>query len=75
MQPIFILIVGLDYDSGQKIYTLQFNLIDAADRFGRQMTRPGSLLVSVNDLPDKPPLWTTPCVFKTFEENMEGKMI
>ena len=74
MQPMLRLIVGLDYDSGQKIYTLQFNLTDAPDRFGRQKTRPGSLLVSVTDLPDKPPLWTSPCLFKTFEENMEGKI-
>ena len=65
---------GLDYDSGQKIYTLQFNLTDAKDRFGKQKTRPGSLLVSVNDLPDKPPLWTSPCFFSTFEEEMPGKL-
>ena len=38
------LFVGLD-DSGQHNYSLQFNLIDAEDRFGRRMTRPGSLFV------------------------------
>ena len=65
---------GLDYDSGQKIYSLQFNLTDAKDRFGNQMTMPGTLLVSVNDLPDKPPLWTSPCFFNTFEEEMPGNL-
>ena len=66
--------LGLDYDSGQKIYTLQFDLIDAQDRFGRQMTMPGTLLVSVNDLPDKPPLWTSPCFSNTFKEEMPGDL-
>ena len=69
-----ILFVGLDYDSGQKIYTLQFDLIDAQDRFGYQKTLPGTLLVSVNDLPDKPPLWTSRCFFNTFEEEMPGDL-
>ena len=66
--------LGLDYDSGQKIYTLQFDLIDAQDRFGRNKTMPGTLLVSVNDLPDKPPLWTSPCFFNTFKEEMPGDL-
>ena len=46
----------LDYDFGQKIYSLKFNLTDAEDRFGNQMSLPNSLLVNINDIPDQPPL-------------------
>ena len=65
----------LDYDFGQKIYSLKFNLTDAEDRFGNQMSLPNSLLVNINDIPDQPPLWTSPCFFQTFEEEMSGKSL
>ena len=69
------LILGLDYDSGQKVFSLQFNLIDAQDRFGNQNVWPGTLLVEIDDIPDNPPLWTSPCIYKTFKEEMPGKTL
>ena len=47
-------------------------LTDGADRFGKQKTNEGTILVSVQDTPDQPPLWLKRCLVSSFEEMMPG---
>ena len=64
----------LDYDAGAKIYSLDMLLTDGADRFGKQKTNEGTILVSVQDTPDQPPLWLKGCGLSSFEEMMPGSI-
>ena len=66
-------ILDLDYDLGAKIYSLDLQLTDAADRFGNTRSTIETLLVNVTDQPDQPPLWVRPCGYKAMDEGMEGR--
>ena len=71
---LFYIILDLDYDAGAKIYSLDMELMDGADRFGETMRNFGTILVNVLDTPDQPPLWLNRCFLSSFEENMPGIM-
>ena len=66
-------ILDLDYDLGAKIYSLDLQLTDAADRFGNTRSTIETLLVNVTDQPDQPPLWVRPCGYKAMDEGMGGR--
>ena len=45
--------IGLDYDFGAKIYSINLELSDGADRFNNVRKMYGTILVSVDDVADQ----------------------
>ena len=63
-------VFGLDYDLGRSEYRLQLVLSDSMDQFNRSQSAERSLVVQVVDLPDTAPMWTHPCIYESFDEEL-----
>ena len=63
-------VFGLDYDLGRSEYRLQLVLSDSMDPFNRSQSAERSLVVQVVDLPDTAPMWTHPCIYESFDEEL-----